>query len=198
MHVKAAPGEKYTIRRKVLKIFGAAFHVYDAQGNVVAFCKQKAFKFREDLRIYTDESMQKELLRISTQQIIDMGATYTIALADGSEIGSMRQSGMSSMFVRDEWFGYNAAGKQIARLREEGTTLLTVARHWNDAVAMLFPQRFTVTGEDGAPVAAFRQHFNPFVFKMGVTIHADDPEMDELFLLGMACLIGAIEGRQRS
>lgn len=196
MYVKAAPGEKYTIRRKVFKIFGAAFHIYDAEGKVVAYCKQKAFKLREDLRIYTDESMSTELLRINTQEIIDLGATYTVSLADGSVVGTMRQKGLRSAFVRDEWLAFNASGKQIAFLREEGSTLLTVARHWVQDIAFLFPQKYAITGEEGTHVATFRQHFNPFVFKMGVTIHADDPEMDELLLLGMGCLVAAIEGRQ--
>lgn len=196
MHVRAAAGEKYTIRRKVLKIFGAAFHIYDAQWRVVAYCKQKALRLREDLRIYTDESMSTELLRISTREIIDIGATYNVALADGSVIGTMRQNGLRSAFVRDEWLAFNASGKQIAFLREEGSTLLTVARHWVRDIAFLFPQQYSVTGEDGTPVATFRQHFNPFVFKMGVTVLADDPEMDELLLLGMGCLIAAIEGKE--
>jgi uncharacterized protein YxjI len=196
VHVRAAAGEKYTIRRKVLKIFGAAFHIYDAQGRVVAYCKQKALRLREDLRIYTDESMGTELLRISTSEIIDIGATYTVALADGSVVGTMRQNGLRSAFVRDEWLAFNAAGKQIAFLREEGSTLLTVARHWIQDIAFLFPQQYSVTGEDGTRVATFRQHFNPFVFKMGVTVLADDPEMDELLLLGMGCLIAAIEGKE--
>ena len=36
MSIQAAQGEKYTIRRKVFKLFGAAFHIYDAQGRVDA------------------------------------------------------------------------------------------------------------------------------------------------------------------
>lgn len=50
------PGEAYTIRRKVLKLFGAAFHIYNPAGAVVGFCKQKAFKLKEDIRVYTDET----------------------------------------------------------------------------------------------------------------------------------------------
>lgn len=84
MPVLPASGEKYTIRRKVLKIFGAAFHIYDAQGQVIGYCKQAAFKLKEDLRIYTDESMQRELLRISARHIIDFGATYDIKPPKGT------------------------------------------------------------------------------------------------------------------
>ncbi len=54
MKFNIEPGEHYTIRRKVLKIFGAAFHIYDPHGNLAGYCKQKAFKLKEDIRIYTD------------------------------------------------------------------------------------------------------------------------------------------------
>ena len=51
-----------------------AFHVYDSQENVVAFCKMKAFKLREDIRVYTSEDATNELLSIQARQIIDFSA----------------------------------------------------------------------------------------------------------------------------
>jgi uncharacterized protein YxjI len=196
MHITAAPGEKYTIRKKVFKLFGESFHVYDANSNVVAFANQKAFRLREDLRVYTGEDKSKELIRIGTQSIIDFSATYTVALPDGSPLGLMQRKGMRSSFVRDEWIISDATGKQIAFLREAGSTAVTIARRWIELAAAIFPQTYEVHNEDGTLVSSFRQHFNPFVFKIGVTIHADDPELDELMLLAIACLIAAIEGRQ--
>ncbi len=197
MSIQAAQGEKYTIRRKVFKLFGAAFHIYDAQGRVVAYSKQKAFKLREDIRVYTDESMSTELLRITTQQIIDFSPRFTISLSDGSVVGSLQRKGMRSTFVRDEWLAFNASGKQIATVNEAGSTFLTVARRWIDFISFMFPQAYELKTEDGKHVGTFRQHFNPFVFKMGVTIHADDDEIDDLLVLGMGSLIAAIEGREQ-
>ena len=89
MGIKAGPGEVYTVRRKVLKIFGAAFHVYDAQGGLVGYCKQKAFKLKEDIRLFTDESCSTELLRLAARQMIDFGATYDVTTPQGDAIGSL-------------------------------------------------------------------------------------------------------------
>ena len=75
-----APGEKYTIRRKVFKVFGAGFHIYAADGQLAGYCKQKAFKLKEDLRVFTDESQSDELFRISARSIIDFSSTYDAAL----------------------------------------------------------------------------------------------------------------------
>ena len=60
----------YTVRRKVFKIFGGGFHIYDPNQQLVAYSKMKAFKFKEDIRLYTDESMQRELLVIQARQRI--------------------------------------------------------------------------------------------------------------------------------
>ena len=94
---------QYLIRRKVFKLFGGAFHVYDESGNLVLFSKQKAFKIREDFRIYSDESQAQELLSIKTPNIIDFSATYYVRDASaGEEVGAIKRKGLKSLF-KDEW-----------------------------------------------------------------------------------------------
>ena len=53
--------DRYVLRQKFFKVFGASFHLFDPEGNVVLFSKQNAFKLKEDIRVYTDESMQTEI-----------------------------------------------------------------------------------------------------------------------------------------
>jgi len=196
MGIKAGPGEIYTVRRKILKIFGAAFHVYDAQGALAGYCKQKAFKLKEDIRLFTDETCSTELLRLAARQVIDFGATYDVTTPDGQAIGSLRRKGLKSSFVRDEWLVFDEQGAQIAMIKEMGS-VTPIIRRYVDNIAAFFPQRFEVTrGRDGAPIATIRQHFNLFVYRLGVAVHVDDEQLDELMLLGATCLIAAIEGRQ--
>ncbi|MFW6303327.1 MAG: hypothetical protein ACOC2L_01785, partial [Candidatus Sumerlaeota bacterium] len=70
--------QQYLVRRKILKLIGADFHIYDQGQRVVGFCNMKGFKLREDLRVYTDESKSQEVFRISARNIIDFGGTYDI------------------------------------------------------------------------------------------------------------------------
>lgn len=121
--IQPAPGEKYTIRRKVFRLFGAAFHIYGPDGRLQGFCDQKAFKLREDLRVYTDESKSAELLRIHARQIIDLGATYDVVMPDGSTLGSFRREGLSSTFYKDSWTVLNHKGREVAKLTEESGVL---------------------------------------------------------------------------
>ncbi|MEM7623709.1 MAG: hypothetical protein AAF235_10970 [Planctomycetota bacterium] len=192
-------GEKYTIRRKILKLFGASFHVFDASGEVIAFCKQKAFKLREDIRIYTDEDMQTELFSLKARTIMDFSTTYDVTLpgdGGGEALGSLRRKGMASTFVRDSWLVFDADGNEIASIVERGAWL-AFARRMVDLVAIISPQKFDVKRPgDDAHIATLRQHFNPAVYRLGVTVHEEDPSLDDLMILASACLIAAIEGRQ--
>jgi uncharacterized protein YxjI len=190
------PGESYTIRRKVLKLFGAAFHIYDPQGGLVGYCKQKAFKLKEDIRIYTDESCSTEWLVIKARSVIDFGATYDIMLPDGSVIGSLRRKGLASTFIRDSWLVFDSEGRQIAALAEEGNSLLVLARRYFDYVSLLAPQKFALKRMDGTAVARYRQHFNLLVYRLSIAVERDDPELDDLMIMAAGCLICAIEGRQ--
>ncbi len=192
------PGESYTIRRKVLKIFGAAFHIYDPQGGLVGYCKQKAFKLKEDIRIFTDESCSSELVAIKARSMIDFGANYDVSAggsAGSGVLGTFRRKGLRSTFFRDHWLVVNAAGTQIAEMVEEGG-FLAFARRYIDLISFLSPQKFVLKKMDGTVVARYRQHFNIFVYRLSVAVEKDDPELDDLLILAGGCLICAIEGRQ--
>lgn len=196
MGLRPAPGESYTIRRKLFVFFGASFHVYDGGGHVVAFCRQKAFKLREDIRLYSDDSMSREVLTMRARSIIDFGATYDVALPTGEVIGSLRRKGLSSL-ARDAWRIFGPEGSEIATLQED-STMLALARRFIGPVALLSPQRFHVRTASGLEIATLRTHINPFIYRLGIAIHEDHPELDELMVLAAGCLIAAIEGRQDS
>lgn len=194
-HLDIKPGESYTIRRKVLKILGAAFHIYNPAGAVVGYCKQKAFKLKEDIRVYTDETCTREFIVIRARSMIDFSATYDVTLGDGSSLGSFRRKGMASTFLRDQWVVFNGRGEHVADVREDGS-FLSIARRYVDLISLLFPQKFTLLGRDGQPIARYRQHFNPFVYRLSIAVLRDDPQLDDLVILAGGCLLAAIEGRQ--
>lgn len=200
MAFKAAAGEQYTIRRKVIKILGAGFHIYNAEGRVIGYCKQKALRLREDLRICTNESCTDELLRITTKSVLDISGTYDVVDATNVRVGSLTRAGIKSSFVRDEWTIRDADGQIVGTLREDSTWKALVRRYVND-VAFLFPQSFHLTDPVGRELAVFRQHFNIFVYRLGLSIkNPGGPDTndgpDELLILAAACVIAAIEGRQ--
>ena len=54
----------YLIRRKIFTLFGGAFHIYDPTGQLAFYSRLKAFKLKEDIRLYTGEDMKTEALVI--------------------------------------------------------------------------------------------------------------------------------------
>ena len=70
--------DEYTIRRKILTLFGQKFYVYDPSGNMIGFVKQKAFKLKEDIRVFSDESLSREIMVIKARQILDFSASYDV------------------------------------------------------------------------------------------------------------------------
>jgi len=196
----ARAGERYTLRRQVFRFIGAGFHIYDETGGLVGYGDQKGWRLREDLRVYTDETKSEELLRIGTEQILDWGATYTVkvppdeARPEGGEIGSFRRKGLKSM-LRDEWIVCGPGGQELASVRED-SQFKALVRRAHELLAAMTPQGYHLIGADGGEIATYRTHFNPFVHRLGVTVHREDEVIDDLMLLAGGVLLLAIEGRQ--
>jgi uncharacterized protein YxjI len=182
---------QYLFRRKVFKLFGGAFHVYDENGAVVFYSKQKAFKLKEDFRIYSDESQSQELLAIKTPQILDIGATYNVQdVTTGEAVGALRRKGLKSI-VKDEWVILSREGQEIGVLTETSLIAALLSRFIN-----LIPQTYVVSANN-REVAEIKQHFNPFVLKYTMTIADEMPSIDPRLLIAAGILIVGIEGRQQ-
>jgi len=182
----------YLFRRKVFKLFGGAFHVYDENGNLLFYSKQKAFKLREDFRVYSDEHLMEELLIIKTPQILDIGATYNVQDATtGESIGAIRRKGLKSI-IKDEWIFLSNEGREIGRLTESSIKGALLSRFIN-----LIPQRYVIVSADGREVAEIKQHFNPFVLKYSMTIVEPRPSIDRRLLISSGILLAGIERRQQ-
>jgi uncharacterized protein YxjI len=181
----------YLFRRKVFKIFGGAFHVYGKDGRLLLFSKQKAFKLKEDFRIYADESLSHELLIIKTPQILDFGATYYVTDAAGQEpVGAVARKMLKSV-VRDEWRFLSPENREIGRLTEKSLAGALASR-----VINLIPQKYDIETADGTVVARIKQRFNPFVLKYGLTIERPDSSLDRRLIVAAGVLLAGIEGRQ--
>jgi hypothetical protein len=86
-----------TLSFKVLALASQAT-VTDATGRTVLYTKQKMFKFREHVEIWTDKSQGTRLAEIKANQVIDWSARYFSTDAQGREIGSVGRRGWRSMW----------------------------------------------------------------------------------------------------
>lgn len=187
--------DTYTVRRKFWSFAGAKFHIYGPHDALVLYCKLKAFRLREDIRVYNDESLSQEVIRITTPQILDIGATYDVVdSVNGESVGKLRRKGLKSM-IRDEWLLLDTAGQEIGKVQED-SQVLALARRFVPYANLALPQKYTATA-GGKEVARFSQNFNPLVLKITLDFSADTGDaIDRRLGLAAAIMLGAIEGRQ--
>lgn len=188
---------QYYIRRKFFKFLGAAFHIYDLNGNLAFYSKQKAFKLKEDIRVYGDQAMTNELLTIKARGVIDLGMTYDVVdSTTGATVGALKRKGLKSI-IRDEWLILDVNDNEIGLIQEESGALALVRRFLGGMASLLAPQVF-----DGfvgsSPVLQFQQNRNPFVQKVALDYGSDvNNLLDRRLGIAAAVLIIAIEGRQK-
>jgi len=184
---------QYMIRRKILTVFGAKFHVYNTSGELILFSKQRAFKLKEDIRIFADESMAVERLVIKARQIVDFSAAYDVVdPSENRKIGALRRKGWKSL-VRDSWEFLDENDQPIAVVEEDNLFLSLLRRFLTN----LIPQSYHVK-QNGRVLITYKQNFNPFVLKINVSIDPDSRDViDPRLALAGGILLAAIEGRQR-
>ena len=86
-----------TLSFKVIALASKAT-VTDATGRTVLYTKQKMFKFREHVEVWTDPSQGTRLAEIKANKVIDWSARYFSTDANGGEIGSVGRRGWRSIW----------------------------------------------------------------------------------------------------
>src|SRR5262249_30744347 len=166
--------QTYLVRKKFWQFFGGSFYIYDSNGEIVLFSKLKAFKLKEDIRVFTDESMQTEALSIQARSILDFSGVYDVYdSATGQRVGALRRKGLKSRFYKDEWVILDAADREIGLIQEESAALALLRKY---LLGALIPQKFDAQ-IGGRPVAAFKQHFNLFAMKLTLDFSLDPQHM---------------------
>ncbi len=180
----------YTFRRKVFRIFGGFFQIFDEYGQEVMHSEQASFRIREDFTVNASDTNQP-LLRIKTPQMLDLGSTYYVTDSQTMEsVGALRRKFLKSMF-KDEWTILDASEREIGKLTESSILGALVSRFIN-----LVPQTYTIQTDGGLQLATIKQHFNPFILKYTMSILEPSPQIDRRLMVAAGILMAAIERRQ--
>ena len=78
--------------------FANDFSAVDASGKVVAYVRQKMFKFKEDIQIFNDESKSQINYSIKADRWLDFSAAYSFFDIDGKEFGKIVRKGWKSFW----------------------------------------------------------------------------------------------------
>ena len=132
--------------------------VTDATGAPVFFVHQKAFKLKEAVTVYRDESKGTALYTIGADRVLDFNAAYQIKDGLGREVGTLARRGRRSLW-RARYDVLDAEGRSLFRVHEDDA--------WKKVLDGFFGQ-FGIVG------SILGYYINP-----SYTVEADDPGTPE-------------------
>lgn len=182
----------YVLHRQVFALTGK-FRFYDPMGNLVMFSEQKMFRWKEDIRVYADESKMREVLSIKARQIMDFSASYDVVDTEmNQKVGVLRRKGWRSMF-RDEWELLDENDNVKGLLFEDSMGLAVLRRL---ALGSWLPQNYDITFGT-TRVADLKQNFNLFRYELNLDFSMDVSRMmDRRLGIAAGILLAAVEGKQ--
>jgi len=82
---------------KILAIAPQIF-VRDATGADVMYVKQKLFKLKEAINVFSDQSQTNQLYSLNADRIRDFSARYDFTDSQGMNLGAVKRQGMRSLW----------------------------------------------------------------------------------------------------
>ncbi|MGE8720477.1 hypothetical protein ACO2KH_04010 [Leptospira terpstrae] len=184
---------RYFAKKSFLKIFGGEIRIFDeTKSNLLFFVKQKAFKLKEDITVYADETKTKELLKIKARSVIDFSAIYdVIDVSTNQTIGALRRKGFKSI-LKDAWEILDTKDQVIGSIDEDSVFKAILRRFLTN----LIPQSFFIS-LNNKQVGLLKQTFNPFVPQFNIDFSSDTTNaLDRKLGIAIVILLQIIEGRQ--
>jgi hypothetical protein len=192
--------------RKFWKLFGAEINVRDeASGQPVGYIHMKAFKLKEDIRLYTDSTKTAELLHIKARSIIDFGTTYDVFHSQTEQLlFSVRRKGLRSTFVRDKWLILDASGQEVAQALETGIfallrrymQVIPYAGWLIDTVFFFMKVDYEVSRLGSNPpqqVAVITRQKNPFLTRFVADTTGSEAAIDPEMIVAITTMLSIME-----
>jgi uncharacterized protein YxjI len=170
-------------------------------GERLCFVEQKRFKFKEDIRFYTDETKTQELLRIKARQRFDPRATYDVTDDQGTKIGAI-QKVFGASLLRSTYLILGPNGEELAITTEKSIAIAILRRAvgfipYVDNVADFLPIPYhfvfkrgdQIIGENTRQMWKIRDNYN-------IDLSADTERvLDRRLVLAIAVGMDALQAR---
>ncbi len=181
-------GRRFTVKERRLT-FGRQYRVFDAQGGLLAYVKQKMFKLKEDIVFFADESKQQEVLRLQATKILDFSANLQVTDPQDGPLGFVRHKGWRSLF-RDKWHATDLQGNVLAELSEDSWLGALFRRFGPFGFFWLHRYELRRLEDHGQSIATIKERFQIFGDTYDVTIHG---EVDPRMVIALAVCVDAFE-----
>jgi len=163
--------------------------VTDSQGNSVCYVKQKLFKLKENIQVFSDQNKNRQIASIRANKVIDWSARYFFADGEGHEIGSVGRQGMKSIWrARYDTFMPNTNAASFS-IQEENPWvkvmdgLMCSIPFLGMLSGYLFHPTYLATRPDGTPVMRVSKQSAFFEGKFTIEKLADLSTQEEINLI---------------
>jgi uncharacterized protein YxjI len=171
------------------------FVATDANGNMIAYVKQKMFKFVDEISVFANETKTQLLYTIKASKWIDFSAAYNFITPNGIEIGKVARKGWASIWkARYEIF--DEKGQQDLLIREENgwtkvfDSMLGEIPVLGIFTGYLFNPSYIVTRPNGTPVARLKKQASFLGKSFTITkLNEFETGEDERLLLSLMMMI---------
>jgi len=173
----------------------------ESPGAPVCFVEQRRFTFKEDIRFYTDDSRDVEVMRLKARQRFDPRARYDVTTPDGERIGEI-QKVFGRSLLRSSYALYDASGRDVA-VATERSLGVALFRRGVDFVPFIggfsdflpIPYHF-VFQHEGRELGSHRRQLGKFRDVYSIDVSEDSEHtLDRRLVLAMAVGLDALQAR---
>ncbi len=185
------------------KILALASQIYirDASGGLIGYVKQKMFKLKENIEIYSDENKSELIYTIKADRILDFSANYSFTDVNGKSIGSIRRKGMRSI-LKAHYLIFDSNQQQVFEVHEENAWIKVIDALVGEVPVVgmftgyLFNPAYLVTRMNGNTVVRVQKQPAFFEGKFQIELKEQMSESDEELILLSNLMMVLLERRR--
>lgn len=115
--------DRFTVERRRLFSFMPRYHFLDPDGNTLAFLPRKALGWKEEIRLFTDETLSMKLLSIKASKMTDRGVLFEVTDSVNRQKAGVLQRNGWSWLVATEWTFFDANNQEAGKILERSIFL---------------------------------------------------------------------------
>jgi|GEM_PF-1006894 len=182
-------GHHFTMDLKIISL-GNKWYLYDPNKAIIGFISQKLFTWQDDLRIFTDETMAYEMMKVKQENLADFSGSFQVMDSmSGELIGILQRKGLKSM-VKVEWLILDKNRQEIGMIKERGGFVWFLRRF----VFSWIPYKYDIFLK-GQPVGEIAQRFKVIGSTFDMNLTQDPNYTLDRRLAVTCCLMMGIEQR---
>lgn len=185
-----------SLRFKILAI-ASRIYVQDATGGELLYVKQRAFRLKEDVRIFLDSTQTTELYQMRADRILDVSPGFTITDHSGNLVGYIKREGLRSIW-RASYLLLDAGATVTHHIKEENPWLKVLDGLLSEVPGVGILANYVihpsyVVYEVGSEQPVFRMTKKPALlegrFRIDKLIEVPGPTLEARLVLGLMLMV---------